>query len=81
LRKSPARSTTRPIHDLPDIGVHLDTVEPAAYTAAAGLLLTRLGHIPTGTGETVDLGRYTAEVAGISGRAITRIRLRLKPEA
>ena len=45
------------------------------YTTVAGLVLARLGHIPTAPGETVDLGRYTAEVVEVTGHAITRVRL------
>jgi len=67
-----------PIHDLPDIGVDLDEHDDddGDYTTVAGLVLARLGHIPTAPGETVTLSGYTAEVVEITGRAITRIRLR-----
>jgi putative hemolysin len=44
---------TFPIHDLPDIGADLDGLEGGDYTTAAGLVLARLGHVPTGPGETV----------------------------
>jgi magnesium and cobalt exporter, CNNM family len=66
---------TFPIHDLPDIGVDVEDLQDGDYTTLAGLLLARLGHIPQEPGETVDLGRYTAEVAEVTGHAITRIRL------
>lgn len=66
-----------PIHDLPDIGVDLNEDDDEGdYTTIAGLLLARLGHIPTKPGETVALSGFTAEVVEINGRAITRIRLR-----
>jgi putative hemolysin len=65
-----------PIHDLPDIGVEVEGREDGDYTTVAGLVLARLGHIPTSAGERVDLGRYTAEVAEVRGHAITRVRLR-----
>jgi putative hemolysin len=66
-----------PIHDLPDIGIDLDTSEDEGdYTTVAGLVLARLGHIPTRTGETVRLPGFTAEVVEITGRAITKVRLR-----
>jgi putative hemolysin len=71
---------TFPIHDLPDIGVDVGELEDGDYTTVAGLLLARLGHIPTGPGEKVDLGRYTAEVTEVTGHAITRIRLRPAPD-
>jgi putative hemolysin len=67
---------TYPVHDLPDIGVDLPLDEDRDYTTVAGMLLARLGHIPTGPGETVDLAGYTAEVAEVTGRAITKVRLR-----
>jgi putative hemolysin len=63
-----------PIHDLPDIGVTIEA--DGDYTTVAGLLLARLGHIPTGPGEIVHLDGHTAEVTGVTGRAITQIRLR-----
>jgi putative hemolysin len=67
-----------PIHDLPDIGVDLneDDDDDGDYTTVAGLVLARLGHIPTAPGETVALAGFTAEVVEVTGRAITRIRLR-----
>jgi putative hemolysin len=66
-----------PIHDLPDIGVDLrqDDNEEGDYTTIAGLVLARLGHIPSAPGESVSLAGYTAEVVEITGRAITKIRL------
>ena len=64
-----------PIHDLPDLGVDIDDLQDGDYTTVAGLVLARLGHIPTAPGETVDLGRYTAEVVEVTGHAITRVRL------
>jgi putative hemolysin len=67
---------TYPIHDLPDIGVDLGDNDDRDYTTIAGLLLARLGHIPTAPGETVDLPGYTAQVDEVTGRAITRVRLR-----
>jgi len=70
-----------PIHDLPDIGVDLDEDDDddGDYTTIAGLVLARLGHIPKAAGETVTLTGFTAEVVEITGRAITRIRLRPSP--
>ncbi|WP_213450130.1 hemolysin family protein [Rhizomonospora bruguierae] len=67
-----------PIHDLPDIGIDLDEPDDGDYTTVAGLLLARLGHIPTEPGEVVRLPGFTAEVAEVTGRAITRVRLRLE---
>ena len=59
---------TFPIHDLPDIGLHDD----GDYTTVAGLVLAKLGHIPTAPGETVDIDGATAEITKVAGRAITR---------
>jgi putative hemolysin len=67
-----------PIHDLPDIGLHdeSDAHEEGDYTTVAGMVLAVLGHIPTAAGEVVTLPEFTAEVVEVTGRAITRIRLR-----
>ncbi|MGA8113122.1 MAG: hemolysin family protein [Actinocatenispora sp.] len=70
-----------PIHDLPDLGVQLDQDDDGGYTTIAGLILDRLGHIPTAAGETVTLPGFTAEIAEVTGRAITQVRLRPRPEA
>lgn len=69
-------SGTFPIHDLPDIGLDLDEADDGDYTTIAGLLLARLGHIPTAPGETVEVPAFSAEVVEITGHAITKIRLR-----
>jgi putative hemolysin len=67
-----------PIHDLPDIGLHDETTahEDGDYTTVAGMMLAALGHIPTDPGEVVTLPEFTAEVVEVTGRAITRVRLR-----
>jgi len=67
-----------PIHDLPDIGLHDESHghEDGDYTTVAGMMLAVLGHIPTGPGEVVELPEFTAEVVEVTGRAITRVRLR-----
>jgi putative hemolysin len=67
---------TFPIHDLPDIGVDVERLEDGDYTTVAGLVLSRLGHIPSAPGEIVVLDAYRAEVTAIAGRAITQIRVR-----
>jgi putative hemolysin len=67
---------TFPVHDLPDIGVDLEVLTDGDYTTVAGLVLSRLGHIPTTPGEVVEIDGHTAEVTEITGRAITQIRLR-----
>ncbi|MFI1987794.1 hemolysin family protein [Actinoplanes sp. NPDC020271] len=67
---------TFPIHDLPDIGVEIEEEDEGDYTTVAGLVLARLGHVPTAPGETVAIDGHTAEVVEVTGRAITRLRLR-----
>jgi magnesium and cobalt exporter, CNNM family len=70
-----------PIHDLPDIGFHDETNahDEGDYTTIAGMVLAVLGHIPTEPGEVVDLPEFTAEVVEVTGRAITRVRVRALP--
>jgi putative hemolysin len=70
---------TFPIHDLPDIGVDGGDLADSDYTTVAGLVLARLGHIPTAPGEVVDIDGHTAEVTAIAGHAITQLRLRPVP--
>ncbi|MEV6595466.1 hemolysin family protein [Actinoplanes sp. NPDC051346] len=65
-----------PIHDLPDIGFDGTNQDEGDYTTIAGMVLASLGHIPTAPGEIVTLPEFTAEVVEVTGRAITRIRLR-----
>ncbi|MFI5934480.1 hemolysin family protein [Actinoplanes sp. NPDC051494] len=67
---------TFPIHDLPDIGVDIEHLEDGDYTTVAGLVLARLGHIPTAPGEIVDIDGHTAEITEVKGHAITQLRLR-----
>ncbi|MFF5083562.1 hemolysin family protein [Actinoplanes sp. NPDC000266] len=67
---------TFPIHDLPDVGIDIERLGDADYTTVAGLVLAKLGHIPTAPGETVDIDGATAEVTRVAGRAITEIRWR-----
>ncbi|HEX8626580.1 MAG TPA: hemolysin family protein [Catenuloplanes sp.] len=67
---------TFPIHDLTDIGVELEDRPGGEYTTVAGLVLALLGHIPTGPGESVTVGDWTAQVAAVKHHAITGVRLR-----
>jgi putative hemolysin len=73
-------SGTFPIHDLPDLGIDVPTPDDGDFTTVAGLVLSRLGHIPTKAGENVDLGTHTAEVVEVTGHAITKVRLRPRPD-
>ncbi len=65
-----------PVHDLPDIGFDGETEEEGDYTTVAGMVLAKLGHIPTEPGEVVSLSLFHAEVTEVTGRAITQLRLR-----
>ena len=58
--------------------VSLPPVPPAEqglYTSLAGLVLARLGHIPT-VGETLRVGRFIVEVVDMDGRRIDRLLIR-----
>jgi putative hemolysin len=68
---------TFPIHDLPDLGIEIAPLPDSGYTTVAGLILHALGHIPTAPGEIATLPGFTAEVVEVTGRAITRVRLRV----
>jgi putative hemolysin len=70
---------TFPIHDLPDIGVELDDRPHGDYTTVAGMVLTVLGHIPTGPGETVSIDGWEAAVTAVEHHAITGVALRRLP--
>jgi putative hemolysin len=70
-----------PIHDLPDIGFDTTAPDEGDYTTIAGMVLAGLGHIPTEPGEVVTLPEFTAEVVEVTGRAITRVRLRPLPRS
>ncbi|MGH3664939.1 MAG: hemolysin family protein [Egibacteraceae bacterium] len=61
-----------PVHDLPDVGVHLPE---GPYTTVAGLVLERLERLATG-GETVQVDGWDVTVLEVQSRAITRVRLR-----
>ncbi len=66
---------TFPIHDLQDVGVEANLVRHGEYTTVAGLVLHRLGRIPTQPGDTVDLDGWTVEVTAVGHHAITEVRL------
>jgi putative hemolysin len=62
-----------PVHDLVDLDIDLPEGD---YATVAGLVLARLGHIPTGPGEQVEVQGWVLEVAAVDKRAITRVWLR-----
>lgn len=64
---------TFPVHELPELDVHLTDRPAGDYVTVAGMLLAQLGHIPEKPGEQVVLGSWTATVAAVNGRAITEV--------
>jgi putative hemolysin len=60
-----------PIHDLPDIGVELPEGD---YTTVAGLVLDRLGRIPS-AGDEVTIDVWRLSVRTMRGRAVTELSL------
>ncbi|MEV6965063.1 hemolysin family protein [Hamadaea sp. NPDC051192] len=68
-----------PIHDLPDLGIDIERLGDIDYTTVAGLILDRLGRIPDKPGDVVKAPGFSAEVVEVTGRAITKARLRLAP--
>jgi putative hemolysin len=66
---------TFPVHDLPDIGVDLDTRPDGDYTTVAGPVITLLGHLPKQPGETVPIDGWTAQITTVDRHAITSVRL------
>ncbi len=65
---------TFPVHDLVDLGV--DDAPDGPYVTVAGLLLARLDRIPDAPGDVVEVGEWSYEVTGVTGRAISEVRLR-----
>ncbi|GAB2505821.1 hemolysin family protein [Nocardiopsis aegyptia] len=66
---------TYPVHDLPDVDVHLDEVPEGDYVTVAGLVIAVLGHIPQGPGEEVELDSWRARVDEANGRTVTKVTL------
>ncbi|RKS08401.1 putative hemolysin [Nocardiopsis sp. Huas11] len=66
---------TYPVHDLPDIDVHLKDAPQGDYVTVAGLIIAVLGHIPQEAGEEVELDSWKARVDQANGRTITRVTL------
>ncbi|MFD0772478.1 hemolysin family protein [Streptomonospora algeriensis] len=67
---------TYPVHDLPDIDVHLQDPPAGDYVTVAGLLIAVLEEIPQQPGQEVALEGWTATVADTNGRTITSVTLR-----
>lgn len=64
------------IHDLPGAGIELPD---GPYTTVAGLILARLGRLPS-TGDEVTVDGWTLTVSSMNGRAITSVRAQPLPE-
>ncbi len=68
-----------PFHDLDDLGVILPEGD---YATVAGLVLDRLGHIPTEPGDVVEVDGWRLEVLALDRHAIARLRISaVSPEA
>ncbi|MBK6873939.1 MAG: HlyC/CorC family transporter [Kineosporiaceae bacterium] len=65
-----------PIHDLPDLGVHVGLPDDVPFTTVSGLIMDRLQRIPGRPGETVEVDGYCFEVLDVAGHTATRIRVR-----
>ncbi|GAA2212593.1 hemolysin family protein [Nonomuraea monospora] len=64
-----------PVHDLPDLDVHLESRPDGDYTTVAGLVLALLGHVPTAPGESVTAGEWRFGVVQVDRHAITQVRI------
>jgi putative hemolysin len=62
-----------PIHDLVDLGVE---VPPGDQTTVAGLVLSRLEHVPDGPGDVVVIDGWSFTVMGVIGRRISEVEIR-----
>jgi putative hemolysin len=62
-----------PVHDLVDVGV--EGVPEGPYATVAGLVLDRLGRVPEGPGDRVEVAGRRLEVLAVDGRAITEVRI------
>jgi putative hemolysin len=60
-----------PVHDLSDLGVSLPE---GSYATVAGLILERLGRIPS-DGDTVEVDQWRLVVLAMDRNAISRVRL------
>jgi putative hemolysin len=61
-----------PVHDLPDLDIHMPE---GNYTTIAGLILDRLGYLPSQAGVGVEAAGRRLEVVAIEGRTITAVRI------
>ena len=66
---------TFPIHDLVDLGVHIES-PGTGDTTVAGMVLRQLGRIPNNPGDVVELEGWSVEVLEVVRHAVTLVRLR-----
>ncbi|MFD0583514.1 transporter associated domain-containing protein [Dactylosporangium darangshiense] len=64
---------TFPVHDLADVRIGLELSPDAPFTTVAGLVLARLGRLPSAPGDTVAVQDWRFTVAQVRGRAITAV--------
>jgi len=63
---------TFPLHDLPDLGIELS--DPTGdYTTVSGLVMDKLGRVPTGPGEIAAVPGWSIEVLDVARHAPTRV--------
>jgi len=62
---------TFPVHDLPDVGISLPTGD---YATVAGLVLERLGRLPS-AGERLTVAGCELTVLAATDRAVTRVKI------
>ncbi|HSK33118.1 MAG TPA: hemolysin family protein [Propionicimonas sp.] len=65
-----------PLHDLADLGVHIELPDTRDFTTVAGLVLASLGRIPDEPGDVVELKGWSIEVLEVARHAVTRVQLR-----
>lgn len=61
-----------PVHDLPDIGIE---VPEGDYATVAGLILSRLGRLPNGPGDVVEIDPWRLMVTAVDERAIIEVHI------
>ena len=71
---------SRPVHDLEDVGVRLESAS-GDYTTVAGLVLMHLGRVPETSGDRVEVDGWSIEVLEVGHHAITKVLLRPVPAA
>jgi len=70
---------TFPIHDLVDLGVHIESPGTGDYATIAGIVLMHLNRIPDIPGDVIELGGWSIEVLEVAHHAVTKVRVRPNP--